>query len=215
MDASSKSPEDKLTLKFVGNRVDLVLPASGGGAKILIDGQPPSKFNLYHATRPKNLTDPRYWRTATLRRIFEGPDMLPETWTLVFTEMELDAEKKNIVKFKYKLSGSVTGEDGEGSNEAVFNSRSGRIMLKPQEFNLIPSQAPVEIFKPGLTLEWDVVPDFLDEVKGDPSVKLFRYITVADGLPCGEHELAIIPTGDGLFSINSIEIHCPPLGLPH
>ena len=37
----SASPKDQLKLKFVGNRVDLVLPACAGGAKVLIDGKAP------------------------------------------------------------------------------------------------------------------------------------------------------------------------------
>jgi hypothetical protein len=39
----------------------------------------------------------------------------------------------------------------------------------------------------------------------------YRYVTVVDGLPQGEHELTLIPTTPNRFSIDAIEVHRPPL----
>jgi hypothetical protein len=44
----------------------------------------------------------------------------------------------------------------------------------------------------------------------------YRYVTIADGLPCGVHELTLIPMDKpnppwNAFVLSGIEIHRPPL----
>jgi len=198
------SPKGRMTLKFRGNRVDLVLGPSRGSAKVLIDGKPPSAWNLYHASRPRSKVK-RGGKHATLMRVYLGPNLVPEVWTLTFTELS-----PNGKSFRYKLVGSVTGPDGEGTHEAPFTSNSGRIRISPRDFTLSARYAG-EVIKPGLAIEWEIVPDSRDTVQASPGKKSFDYVTVADGMPCGEHELTIIPTGDSPILISVIEVHCPPL----
>ena len=38
-----------------------------------------------------------------------------------------------------------------------------------------------------------------------------EYVTVADGLPPGEHELTVIPDGKASFSIHGVEAYNPPM----
>jgi hypothetical protein len=209
---ASGSTNDALKLTFVGNRVDLVLPPSRGSARILIDGQPPSAHNLYHATRPRPImTVPGRWQSCTLRRLMEGPNMVPETWTLTLHELEVNAETNRISRYRYEVVGSVTGPDGGATNGVAFVSNSGRIRIDPKDFDLSPHYALPNL-KPGLQITWDVVPDSRDVVQRSVTTNMLETITIADGLPCREHELTIIPVGDGVFHVAAIEVHRPPLG---
>ena len=38
-----------------------------------------------------------------------------------------------------------------------------------------------------------------------------QYITVADGLKPGKHELTVIPEGKGSFTIQAVDVFDPPL----
>jgi len=204
---SSSSADDKLTLEFTGNRVDVILRRGRGSARILIDGKAPSKLNLVHATRPKS----KGGKFATVMRVFEGPNMVEEDWTLTFTEITRDKSGKRIVDFRYKIEGSVTGPDGEGSKGAPFTSKSGRIRILPKDFTLAVRYADKHL-KPGLQVKWKIVPDYLDVIQSPPGIQKAFYVTVADGLPNGKHELTITPTGNGSVGIAAIEIHNPAIG---
>ena len=206
----SSSTNDALHLQFSGNRIDLVLPPCSGSARILVDGQPLSEHNLYHATRPRPCSGAGASHLSSLTRVFEGADMVPEKWTLTFTELELDEEGQRVTSFRYRVEGSVTGPDGEGDNESEFVSNSGRIRIRHKDFFLSPKYAKPAL-KPGLTLAWEIVPDFIDVVQGSAATP-YKYVTVADGLPNGKHELTIVPVGGSRFLISAVEIHRPPLG---
>ena len=62
------------------------------------------------------------------------------------------------------------------------------------------------------------MPDFLDEIHGVPLAQYdwfkvpYSYLTVADGLPYGKHELTVIPLGDQPVAIRGVEVYDPPMG---
>ena len=73
-------------------------------------------------------------------------------------------------------------------------------------------------------LVWHVLPDSLDKVPCDPAWRHdtdyycgqpYRYVTVAHGLPCGVHELTLIPIPDPNptrgFTIVGVDVPRPPL----
>jgi hypothetical protein len=73
-------------------------------------------------------------------------------------------------------------------------------------------------------LVWHILPDGVDTVPPGPgwveatdyySGQPYHYVTVADGLPCGIHELTLIPVPDPnpnkRFEISGVEVHRPPL----
>ena len=200
----SSSPKDQLKLKFVGNRVDLVLPACAGGAKVLIDGKAPSALGLMHGLRPTMLGPVQ---PAHIKRYYEGASVVPETWKLTFHDVSGQDPRRT---FRFKLSGSVTGDDGEGVSEKDFVSRSGRITILAddwvKDFKYEPGAGPPA------SLTWEIVRDSLDEVHGSPDARPYAYVTVADGLPCTEHELTLIPLGDGPFAILGVDAFKPPMG---
>ncbi len=161
-----------------------------------------------------------------------GANMQAETWVLTLTEGNADAdEKKANQRVKFRLVGSKTGFDGEGQNDRTFTSNSGRITILPSDWMTEQEapdiQKPAPEMKPFATppqIVWHILPDSLDEVPegrgwqkdsdyyvGQP----YEYVTVADGLPCGVHELTLIPIPDPnptrAFTLVGVDVHRPPL----
>ena len=230
--AKSNTATDQLRLKFRGTRVDLVLPISHGRATVLIDGKKPSEWNLFHGTRPQpriaNNTAPNVPMTYHL-----GAKMQEETWVLTVIEGNADAdEKKANQQVRFRLVGSKTGFDGEGQNDRKFVSNSGRITILPTDWNT--AMQPVKEGEPQLVMKplpklpqvvWHILPDGRDEVPHGPgwwrpqmdhySGQPYDYVTVADGLPSGIHELTVTPIPDPnvqrAFTVVGVDVHLPPL----
>jgi hypothetical protein len=211
--------------------VDLVMPTTHGRARVLIDGKKPSELNLYHGTRPQDRTMTSGSPNAPMT-YHTGRNMQAETWVLTVTEGNVDPDpKKANQRLKFKLTGSKTGFDGEGWNDRKFVSNSGRITLLPSDW--ATQQEPVAAGKPAPEMKalgwqsqivWHILPDGLDEVPHGPgwreasdyySGQPYDYVTVADGLPCGVHELTLIPIPDPnpncAFTIVGVDAHRPPL----
>ena len=202
----------KLKLKFKGNRVDLILGSDLAGASVLIDGKAPSQLNLYHGLRPFQRTGAMVI-PASLVQYFTGPNMQLETWELAYKDISPDGKK-----FRFSLRGSVTGEDGEGTNTEEFVSKSGRIAIQPNDWLAAWHYPPDAAKSPAPVAVWQIVPDFRDHVQSGPVPKDWpqnqpyrQYITVADGLPPGEHELTVIPDGKASFSIQGVDAYNPPM----
>ncbi len=208
--AAAAGAGNSLKLKFTGNRVDLTLLPDSGTARVLIDGKPPSQLNLFHGARPV----PKYHNQSypmVPQRYHTGPNMLAERFELTFTEFVRPG------KSKFSVRGSLTGEDGQGDTTEPFTSKSGRIVLDTSDWRYIPDYKPDAAgARPALILQ--IVRDFRDQVScrpdpgGHPPTDIpYRYVTVADGLSPGEHELTLIPSATGSFSIQSVEAYNPPL----
>jgi hypothetical protein len=219
--AIGRGASDQLKLAFRGNRVDLVMPQCQGRAKILIDGKAPSEWNLFKGTRPSYSPD----LPAGLMTYHMGANMAEETWTLTFTHLSGDRKK-----FRYALAGSETGPDGEGGNDEIFVSNSGRITILPTDFLLHlkgadKKKTELEPATDDWRIRWHVASLFGDEVAGIMPEKgeawmpwydhPYRYITIADGLPPGEHELTLLPVKpenpNHWFAITGVDVHRPPL----
>jgi hypothetical protein len=225
--ATSTGTNDALKLTFYGNRVDLVMPQCNGRARVLIDGKPLSEWNLFHGPRPWSRGNVPGW----LMTYYMGTNMLEESWEMKFTHLSGDHKK-----FRFTLTGSKTGFDGEGDNSALFVSDSGRITFKPFYYeDLVPNWNLQNTLKPDqtelapvtndLAIAWYVKRLYGDEVVGVHQRKgeewqprddhPYRYVTIVDGLPPGEHELTLLPLPPqhpfGPFSIDAVEVHCPPL----
>lgn len=184
-------------------------------------GKPISEWNLFQGSSPSSFGDV----PAHLITYYTGQNMLEESWELKFTHVSGDN-----LKLRYTVTGSKTGPDGEGESGKLFVSNSGRITINPDDFlsekrNGDSSKKELEPVQGELAIRWNVRPLFTDEVHGIPPRKgepyndryliQYRYVTVADGLPHGEHELTLLPVppkskGD-IFPIDTVEIHKPPL----
>jgi len=229
--AKSNSATDRLRLRFHGTRVDLVLPTTHGKATILIDGKKPSECNLFHGTRPQSRTMTSGAPNVPMT-YHTGENMQEETWVLTLTEGNADADpKKANLRVKFRLVGSRTGFDGEGQNDRKFVSRSGRITILPTDWSTAVQSAsdkePPPIMQPFAKppqIVWHIMLDGCDVVPSGPgwvqdtdyySGWPYEYVTVADGLPGGIHELTVTPVPDPnphrAFIISGVDVHHPPL----
>ncbi len=161
----------------------------------------PARFRI---ARPG--AGPGTWWPA-VRRVSHNSALIPEEWTLEVTGINADTSI-----YSYKVTGSVTGEDGTGASNALFTSRSGRVVIDPADiiFNKIK-----ETFKTvtpvGFKVTWCVVPAF-DDTYQPPVVtdtaKLYR-TTLVNGLSNGPHTLELQVDKKGTFPSIILEAYNP------
>ncbi|HEX8546832.1 MAG TPA: T9SS type A sorting domain-containing protein [Cytophagaceae bacterium] len=121
---------NKLTLPFNGNKVDLIAAnATGAAAKaeVMIDGKKPSTFpGAYYFSRPNDSTsvaryyerDPQNteirkdwpWMTGGILKVTPFTTTI-EDWDITVTNYNYDGTNAT---FDFALKGSVTGDDGSG-----------------------------------------------------------------------------------------------------
>lgn len=180
-------PEDKTLVQtlparkettFEGNRVDVA--AGSGDLRVEIDGKPPSAHpELVAFERPSGgytLDIP------AVGRVDSRAPLVPEAWTLTLTDVAPD-----VTRWRFRLKGSLTGDDGEGSSDAPFVSRSGRVALEPRDWYVreafgITRQRPPEGFEVR----------FRAMLRGVDTVPAQTEATVANGLLPGHHALRLI-----------------------
>ena len=199
-----------LKLHFHGNRVDVISFPAGdkpGTAKILIDGKSPSSFiDAYAITRPnKNPVSGR----PMLNRLNQGKKVVAEDWVLNVSNISPDGKT-----FKFALVGSITGSDGEGTNEKFFTSKSGSISFDPAEFTFAgavgqtkkPFPSEVTVTFQTRLMGMDVWAPLFKKEEG-----IIDNYTLIQGIENKEHTLEIIPNGDGPIPVYEIVIYKPPL----
>ncbi len=150
--------------------------------EIEIDGEPASaKAGVVRFLRPSQMASG--W--LTLVRASSVAPLIPEQWTVRLTETSVDG-----ARFRFAVTGSVTGEDGEGINTEFFQSKSGRVVIEPQDWRFAEMSRSAGIpVTPGMTVTWDAVQRARDRVA--PSVGV---VTVAQGMADGPHRV-VLKTG--------------------
>jgi hypothetical protein len=206
------SPKSALKLKFHGNRIDVVPMYCSciGTARVLIDGKAPSEFpGVYTCTRPSKSPGCRY---PALLRVSTGKNPVAEDWTMTVTD--LDMKNKS---FKFKVKGSITGEDGSGSSDGPFVSKSGRISIARKKdyfvmFGALKYRKDGKAVDAPFDIKWKTVAQCSDIWKvpcGAKGVDL--RIPLAVGLENGSHTIEIIPNGDGNVPIKALVVYRPGL----
>lgn len=210
--AVSDSKEGRIKFSFVGNRVDVVSghPANlsnTGNATILLDGKPIDNDNtVFTITRPSPGIG-TWW--PAVRQVSNVKPLIEEEWTLRVTSVNADS-----TVFTYRVKGSKTGEDGAGNSTELFISRSGRVVIQPDDIMFTRIRKTFKVSTPnGFEVKWFVVPLFkgtyhppLDKDR----TKIYK-TTLVQGLGNGQHTLEIIPAGDGPIPIESFEVYEPGL----
>ena len=209
--------ENTLVLPFVGNKIDMIPRAgSSGSVRVFIDGKKPSLLpELYNTSRVSGFPGIGW---PIISHVGHEKPLVLETWSATATEFSPDGKR-----FKFKVSGSVTGADGEGTSDKRFVSDSGRVVIEPEAWNMAYSfgllQGPwsrdnhkVPFTIPDrVVATWTVVPFFMDEFSaasnGDPTSELV--MTLAQGLANGPHELQLVRSGQG--NIRALRVYQPPL----
>lgn len=202
-----------LDIPFNGNRVDLVLqkPAAGSdGYEVRIDGAAPSTFpGVYTFTRPK----PDPWSPqTTLNRVDSRAPRLLEDWTLTVDQVFTDY-------FTFSVEGSLTGFDGEGRSDRTFISESQQVVIDQDPR---PTGDSTEVTKwfggfgtaaegmqPGKTITWRTEGHFTDQAVFPSVAATEATLTLAQGIPPGNHLLRLTRTGTNAPAIEVIRFYRP------
>lgn len=203
------APGSKLEVDFVGNRVDAIGPVDAGdaSAKILVDGKSPSTIpSLWATTRPSRTVSG--WFPGVNRISPTDVAMVREDWTLHCFDVSKDG-----LPFKFRLVGSVTGPDGEGSSaDSVFVSNSGRLRIEPKDFSLKRTYKSLKKDgPPECDIKFKSFPLCLDEyqrIGGDAKTDGARQ-TLLLGLSNQKHRLTIISDGPQPLPIQSLTVYRP------
>ena len=210
---------DTLTLKFLGNKVDIILDnthiTAGDSAKILLDGQLPSCFQgCYFMTRPYNGEGKKWpWNLPAMIRINHSQPWVTEQWSCIFTKA-----KAPYHDFRFKIQGSVSGVDGHGGGTRDFVSKSGKVIIdkndaeKGGDWHLNRSYRVLKtLVNNGDTVKWrtyTISKDILVPVmKSDKTVE--NSITLFQGVTNTSHVLKIIKTGVHNPPVSEIMVYKP------
>ncbi len=191
--------------------MDVVTGADGTTGTVTIDGRKPSEFpELYGLTRA--ITKPEgKWpvKWPVIAPIHSEKPLLVEEWTL---DARRDAVNEKL--FTFTLTGSKTGPDGEGRSDAKFVSKSGRIVIVPEDWNVgyAMSLAGIKPVPEQFAVKWKVEPRFVDALtlSGAKALAGEIIVTLASGLPNTKHTLEI--AAGPAHPITAIRIFQPPLG---
>ena len=194
--------DGRLTVAFEGNRVDGIFGGAVTGhdsseTVITIDGKPPGDFRqLYTFTRTVGFAGTSW---PCLLRIQRGPAQLQEEdWTITLANASDDYQT-----FIFSLTGSKTGPDGIGSAGKKFVSKSGRIVIEPDDWNLqFCRKALARRLSDGFQITWKSIPLWNTKLTGDGPL--------LQGLPNGQHTLVL--TGPALqkAGLSALRIYRPP-----
>jgi hypothetical protein len=118
---------------------------------------------LWAVTRPS--TGPRIWMPAIKQITFQQAP-LSEDWTLTC----LPDSTPDAKKVHFKVVGSVTGDDGEGWNDARFVSKSARVVIDPADWHLVWSLGYKKLTLPaGFQVKWKTYPLFTAKYEPQPA----------------------------------------------
>ena len=203
--------DGKLRLDFEGSRVEMVCqPGTAAPAGVRIDGRRPSEFaELYGFTRAVTKPEGKWLvKWPVIAPIGSQTRLLVEDWTLAVTK---DAQNEKL--FVFTLTGTKTGSDGEGRSDARFVSKSGRVVLETNDWNVTyaTSLAGIKPVPEKFDVKWRVEPRFVDEFvsPGANDASIETTITLTQGLPSTKHTLEV--SGDSATPIRAIRVYRPPL----
>ncbi len=206
-----KWADGKLRLDFDGSRVEVICkPGTAAPASVRIDGRKPSEWpELYGFTRAVTKPEGKWLvKWPVIAPIGSQKPLLIEDWTLAVTKDALDDKL-----FTFALTGSKAGPDGEGRSDARFVSKSGRVVIETNDWNVIYALTlgGINPLPEKFTAKWNVEPRFVDEFVSpgvkDPAIE--TTVTLAQGLPNVKHSLEI--SGNETTPIAAIYVYRPAL----
>lgn len=185
-----------LTLPVWGSRVDVVFgPGKSGQITAELDGQPPSTFpGAWTFTRTSTFGTAGF---PSLLKVESDTLLQAEHWQLTVTGVDSGG-------FTFSLHGSVTGDDGRGTNTAAFRSNSGRVVIQPADWSL---QNPA----PGFQVSWDAVAQHADTFTAapPPDSRNESLITVAQNLSDSLHVLLLKASSTDVSAVRAIRVYSP------
>lgn len=190
------------SVTFTGNRLVAISDGKHPDAKLAVtlDGRELKTFpGVWTGTRPSKSVN---WMPA-IKQVTVGANPVAEDWTLTC----LDDSTPDGKKIHFKLTGSVTGDDGEGWSTADFVSTSGRIRIARRDWGMVFPLKHRKVNLPkGFTVKWKTYPMFTDTfapgAKGTETVLL-------QGVDNAEHALTIIRETGGELGIRKFKAYRP------
>jgi hypothetical protein len=206
-----KWADGKLKLEFEGSRLEVICqPGNAAPAAVRIDGRKPSEWpELYGFTRAVTKHEGKWLvKWPVIAPIASQKPLLVEDWTLAVSK---NAQNEKL--FTFTLNGSKTGPDGEGRSDARFVSKSGRVVIETNDWNVTYALnlAGIKPVPEKFDVKWKIEPRFVDEFLS-PGVKdhaIEAPVTLAQGLPNTKHTLEI--SGGEAAPIAAVRIYRPPL----
>jgi len=203
--------DGKLRLDFEGTRVEAVCRVGAAApAAVRIDGRKPSEFAelcgfTCAVTKPEGKW-PVKW--PIIAPIGAEKPLLVEDWTLA---VRMDPGNEKLCAFT--LAGSRTGPDGEGRSDQAFVSKSGRVAIAPEDWN-VPYSLNLAGIKPlpeQFSVKWSVIQRGVDDFvsPGITNAAVETVVTLAQGLANAKHTLEI--SGNEATPIQALRIYRPPL----
>lgn len=171
---------------FSGTRLD-IQPQPGQSWRVRIDDQPPTVAPGAVGFSRSSAFPQSNW--PMLLRVGSKVAPVPETWTLTVTGISADGGE-----VRFQLRGSVTGDDGDGVSTRRFESRSRRVVLEPDDWNLAYCY---RVFHrevaPGQVITWSAEARGVDQVSAasPAGVAEAGWVTVAQGLSNGSHTVEL------------------------
>jgi len=194
--------DGKLTLPFEGNRVDAIYggaTATGepGETAMTIDGKAPAEIRqLFTFTRTTAYAGTTW---PCLLRVQRGPAQLQEeVWTVTVANASPDYKS-----FIFAVTGSKTGPDGIGSAGRKFVSKSGRIVIEPDDWNLqFCRKTFARMLDDGFRITWKCVPQWNNRLSATG--------TLVQGLTNGKHTLVLTGAAMQKAGLTALRVHRPP-----
>ena len=197
-------------VSFTGTRLELIasrpIPALGMQA-VRMDGQGANVLDgCYLASRTNGLPGVPDW--PALRRVTLNHDHTPEQWTAIVTGVSPDE-----TTFRFRLHGSVSGDQGEGDSTQTFTSANGFLTIEPQDWMLARAFAlkHVPVAEP-FAVTWTVDPvcGVAETIDARPTPPEYRY-TLAVGLANGPHSMALSLAPENLAAVRQLRVYTPLL----
>jgi len=204
-DLVSSEAGARLKVVFEGNRIELigVSAADSGLVKVLIDGVPAGEAPCFLATyiqgdknnaKPTKTSNPR---DQSPHGITLGEKQVLQDWAILMTSDQGD----------FTLTGSVTGEDGQGNAYKPFRSSSGQIIMEPDLWRRPERNSKGDRFT--FSVRRVTVPEvsFVPQDGSAPGV--FR-IRLANMLPRGKHVVELVTADEKPVRIRAVDLFQPP-----
>jgi len=197
-------PLQRMTLEFIGSRVDAI--ADGDGTlpvQVWVDGKRPSEIPDIRFFGRTTAVPGRPWPALTT--VESVASRVPEVWTLRVLRMTSGNQFT-----EFELHGSETGFDGVGSSRSNFVSNSGRVVITPGSWNLGLALSAQGIgLPPDYRIEWRCAwtgtDAFLPRVPREAGWE--QPVTLVAGLPDGVHRLEL--EGESLEALAALRVFRP------
>lgn len=200
---------NRVTLEATGNRVELVVKTGNRGKlEILVDGSIPSENPDLRVFTSVSSYPNTSW--PILLKVRNVAPLVEESWRVLIQNIRTNGDGK--LDFDFEVYGSKTGPDGSGRSGIEFLSKSHRVSILPEDWNLLHLFSVLKIALPErLEATWETSFFGLDVLKIEdlPIDRGVATVPVAYGLKSGRHRIEIIADEAGRERLTGIRIYKP------